>query len=30
MIDVAVRYGILARTVDPQELISPSILKPGT
>jgi NitT/TauT family transport system substrate-binding protein len=30
MIDVAVRYGVLARTVDPQELISPSALKPGT
>jgi NitT/TauT family transport system substrate-binding protein len=30
MIDVAVHYGVLARTVDPQELISPSALKPGS
>jgi NitT/TauT family transport system substrate-binding protein len=30
MIDVAVRYGVLARPVDPQELISPSALKPGS
>jgi NitT/TauT family transport system substrate-binding protein len=30
VIDVAVRYGVLARAVDPQELISPSALKAGS
>ena len=30
MIDVAVRYGILTRSIDPQELISPAALKPGS
>ena len=29
MINVAVRYNILARAVDPQDLISPAILQPG-
>jgi NitT/TauT family transport system substrate-binding protein len=30
IIDVAVRYKVLERPVDPQSLISPAILKPGT
>ena len=30
MITVAVKYNILAKAVDPQELISPAALKPGT
>jgi NitT/TauT family transport system substrate-binding protein len=29
MITVAVKYNILAKAIDPQELLSPSILKPG-
>jgi hypothetical protein len=30
MIAVAVKYNILAKPVDPQELISPAALKPGS
>ena len=30
MINVAVRYNILAKPVDPQDLISPAALKPGS
>ncbi len=30
MIDVAVKYGVLPKTINPQELISPSALKVGS